>query len=64
MKSSVVQRKIAVNVLTKTYSSLLTVQNFKNTGEWLTNAKLKFSKSNCAAYNLANKYVNGSPYHH
>lgn len=42
----------------------LTDQELRNavyTGEWLTNAKLKFSKSNCAAYNLANKYVNGSP---
>lgn len=41
----------------------LTDQELRNavyTGEWLTNAKLKFSKSNCAAYNLANKYVNGS----
>lgn len=42
----------------------LTDQELRNavyTGEWLTNAKLKFSKSNCAAYNLANKYINGSP---
>lgn len=42
----------------------LTDQELRNavyTGEWLTSAKLKFSKSNCAAYNLANKYVNGSP---
>lgn len=42
----------------------LTEQELRNavyTGEWLTSAKLKFSKSNCAAYNLANKYVNGSP---
>ena len=42
----------------------LTDQELRNavyTGEWLTSAKLKFSKSNCAAYNLGNKYVNGSP---
>ena len=42
----------------------LTDQELRNavyTGEWLTSAKLKFSKSNCAAYNLANKYVNGTP---
>lgn len=42
----------------------LTDQELRNavyTGEWLTNAKSKFSKSNCAAYLLANKYVNGSP---
>lgn len=31
------------------------------TGTWLSDAKFKFSKSNCAAYLLANKYVNGSP---
>lgn len=42
----------------------LTDQELRNavyTGEWLTNAKSKFSKSNCAAYNLANRYVGGSP---
>jgi hypothetical protein len=31
------------------------------TGAWLTNAKLIFSKTNCAAYLLAKDYVNGSP---
>jgi len=31
------------------------------TGPWLSDAKLKFSKSNCAAYLLSKKYVNGSP---
>ena len=30
-------------------------------GPWLSDAKLKFSKTNCAAYNLSNKYVKGSP---
>ncbi|MEG1663063.1 MAG: DUF262 domain-containing protein [Clostridia bacterium] len=42
----------------------LTDQELRNavyTGEWLTSAKLKFSKSNCAAYLLAKDYVNGSP---
>lgn len=42
----------------------LTDQELRNavyTGAWLTDAKLKFSKTNCAAYNLANKYVSGSP---
>lgn len=42
----------------------LTSQELRNavyTGPWLTDAKLKFSKSNCVAYLLANKYVNGSP---
>lgn len=42
----------------------LTNQELRNavyTGPWLSDAKLKFSKSNCAAYLLANKYVNGSP---
>ena len=42
----------------------LTDQELRNavyTGEWLTSAKSKFSKSNCAAYNLAKDYVNGSP---
>jgi len=31
------------------------------TGPWLSDAKLKFSKNNCAAYLLASDYVNGSP---
>ncbi|MCR4662038.1 MAG: DUF262 domain-containing protein [Clostridia bacterium] len=42
----------------------LTAQELRNavyTGPWLSDAKLKFSKSNCPAYLLANKYVNGSP---
>lgn len=45
----------------------LTEQELKNasyTGPWLTDAKLKFSKSNCAAYLLANdggQLVTGSP---
>jgi len=42
----------------------LTDQELRNavyTGPWLADAKLKFSKSNCAAYGLSNKYVNGSP---
>ncbi|MGL6225665.1 MAG: HNH endonuclease family protein [Thermoguttaceae bacterium] len=42
----------------------LTEQELRNavyTGTWLSDAKLKFSKSNCAAYLLAKDYVNGSP---
>jgi len=45
----------------------LTDQEIRNavyTGQWLSDAKLKFSKTNCAAYLLANdggSLVNGSP---
>jgi len=42
----------------------LTEQELRNavyTGPWLTHAKTIFSKTSCAAYLLANKYVNGSP---
>ena len=42
----------------------LTDQELRNavyTGPWLTNAKLHFSKTNCAAYLLAKDYVNGTP---
>jgi len=42
----------------------LTDQELRNavfTGHWLSDAKLKFSKTNCAAYGLSNKYVKGSP---
>ncbi len=42
----------------------LTDQELRNavyTGPWLTQAKTIFSKTGCAAYLLANKYVNGSP---
>ena len=41
----------------------LTDQELRNavyTGPWLTDAKLHFSKSGCAAYGLAKDYVNGS----
>jgi hypothetical protein len=44
--------------------AVLTKQELRNavyTGSWLADAKLKFSKSNCAAYLLASKYVAGSP---
>lgn len=40
----------------------LTDQEMRNamyTGPWLYDAKRHFSKSGCAAYNLANKYMNG-----
>lgn len=42
----------------------LTNQELRNatyTGPWLSDAKRYFSKTGCAAYNLANKYINGSP---
>ena len=42
----------------------LTDQELRNavyTGPWLSHAKTNFSKSNCAAYLLGNKYVTGSP---
>lgn len=37
------------------------LRNAIYTGPWLTHAKSIFSKTNCAAYNLSNNYVNGSP---
>ena len=42
----------------------LSAQELRNavyTGPWLTHAKTMFSKTNCAAYLLASKYVDGSP---
>jgi hypothetical protein len=42
----------------------LTPQELRNavyTGPWLSDAKLKFSKTNGPAYGLASKYVTGSP---
>jgi len=42
----------------------LTDQELRNavyTGPWLTHAKTIFSRTNCAAHLLANKYVTGSP---
>lgn len=42
----------------------LTDQELRNavyTGPWLSHAKPIFSKTNCAAYGLANRYVTGSP---
>ena len=41
----------------------LTDQELRNaayTGEWLTDAKRHFSKSNCPAYNISNEYIKGS----
>ena len=41
----------------------LTDQELRNavyTGPWLTDAKRHFSKTGCAAYNLAKDYINGS----
>lgn len=42
----------------------LTNQELRNaiyTGEWLTDAKKYFSKSQCPAYQIGNKYLNGTP---
>lgn len=42
----------------------LTDQELRNaiySGTWLTDAKKHFSKTNCAAYNLASDYMTGSP---
>ena len=42
----------------------LTEQELRNavyTGPWLADAKLKFSKRNCAAYLKGNRYLNGEP---
>jgi len=42
----------------------LTDQELRNatyTGTWLSDAKLKFSKSNCGAFVLAKEFMNGSP---
>ena len=41
----------------------LAMQELRNaiyTGEWLTEAKKYFSKSNCAAYNIASDYMKGT----
>lgn len=35
--------------------------NINYIGEWLASAKQKFSKTNCIAYKIGNKYVKGSP---
>lgn len=42
----------------------LTEQELRNavyTGDWLSDSKRYFSKTNCAAYNLGSDYVKGSP---
>ncbi len=42
----------------------LTDQELRNaiyTGEWLSNAKQYFSKSSCPAYQIASKYMRGTP---
>jgi 5-methylcytosine-specific restriction endonuclease McrA len=37
------------------------LRNAVYTGKWLSDAKLKFSKRNCAAYLKGNKYLTGEP---
>ena len=39
------------------------LRNAVYTGTWLTDTKATFSKTNCVAYLLAKKYVEGSPIH-
>ena len=42
--------------------AVLTAQELRNaiyTGQWLSDAKRYFSKNGCAAYKIANKYMNG-----
>jgi hypothetical protein len=44
--------------------AVLTKQELRNavyTGTWLSDAKKYFSKTNCTAYKIANKYLNGTP---
>jgi hypothetical protein len=44
--------------------AVLTKQELRNatyTGQWLADAKRKFSKTGCAASDLAKDYINGSP---
>jgi hypothetical protein len=43
--------------------AVLTKQELRNAvyaGQWLSDAKRYFSKTNCAAYNIANPYLNGT----
>lgn len=43
---------------------VLTTQELRNatyTGTWLSDAKRYFSKRNCVAYSLGNKFINGDP---
>lgn len=35
--------------------------NINFIGSWLSDAKVKFSKTNCVAYKIGNKYIKGSP---
>lgn len=37
------------------------LRNISYTGSWLSDAKRHFSKPQCAAYNMASKYMTGSP---
>ena len=37
------------------------IRNISYTGEWLSDAKLHFSKRNCAAKSLSDKYITGDP---
>ena len=37
------------------------IRNISYTGEWLSDAKLHFSKRNCAAKLMSDKYITGDP---
>lgn len=37
------------------------LRNINYTGKWLSDAKRKFSKTNCVAYKIGSKYLKGSP---
>ena len=37
------------------------IRNISYTGEWLSDAKLHFSKRNCAAKKMSDKYITGDP---
>jgi len=62
-----IAEKFDIPVIINIAGEKLTDQEIRNavyTGPWLSDAKLKFSKSNCAAYLLANdggQLVSGSP---
>src|SRR3989338_4576916 len=61
------KERIDLFTVINTYGEKVNEQEIRNavyTGPWLSDAKLKFSKSNCAAYLLANdggQLVSGSP---
>jgi Protein of unknown function DUF262/HNH endonuclease len=49
-----------INIASKPFNNQ-ELRNAVYTGAWLTDAKRKFSKSNCVAYKIAKDYIDGSP---